>query len=490
MNITIDEDNKVKKLLFSLLIAFGFSIPITVFVISALFTNMELFLQFMINAPIRLIAILFIVTFILALSYIIMGQENKSKLSKIKAQLIVSFAILLTITLCLISNMYFGKFARPIALAGIFIAVLINKRSAYYCEIAIAVILILTEGFALGFTANSVVFTFSGMFSGVIMTLLVAKDDTRIKTVLTVVYMIPVAIAVSSAFYFVFFMYSWDTYRLVLLQSAIAPIVSGFVYLGVLPLFEVLFKVLTPYYLTEITDVNKGLLFKLATVAPGTFNHSLSVANLAGACALNIGENVRLARACGYYHDIGKITDPSIFTENQMNEETNPHDRLTPELSVNLIKKHVSAGVDILTKKGFPEEIIKAAAEHHGTMPITYFYTKAKKYTDGYVDVKDYSYDGPRPSSKITAILMIVDASEAAVRSLRDRTREKIDEIVKNIIEQRMELEQFDACDITFKDLQIIRKTLVDNFAGVYHERIEYPKLKILKRPDENESNK
>lgn len=485
MNSIEEKSRRKGEILLSIVIAIGFSLIITTCIFTALFTKIEEFVSMLNQAPIRVGAIYIIIALVLVQSYIIVQDGHLTRMTRIRAQCLVSFAILLTTALSLVTDLFFGPFARPIALAGIFIAVLINKRSAFFCEVVIAILFIIAEGFLYGFPANRIVFTMSGMFVGILMVLFVTKDDTRLRTMLTTVIMVPIAIAVSSAFYLVFFNFSWSEYKLLLIQSAISPIISGVVYLAILPLFEAIFKVITSYYLAELSDVNKSLLGELARKAPGTFNHSFAVSNLAAACALNIGENPRLARCCGLYHDIGKLSDPSVFTENQLSEEENPHNRLTPELSVNLIKRHVSYGKDLLTAQRYPEEIIKAAIEHHGTMPITYFYTKAKKFTDGYVNVRDYSYDGPLPSSKITAILMIVDASEAAVRALTNRSREKIDEIIKNIIEERMELEQFDACGITFKDLQIIRTTLVDNFAGVYHDRIEYPKLKIVKKANE-----
>lgn len=466
-----------------------FAYAILAFILSGLFTNVAVFSELLIGGNIwRTVFLGLVLMFMFTLSYVIIGKSQPKGMSKIKAYLIICFAITLTICACLLTDMYFTRYARPFALAGIFVAVMINKRTAIYSEIIIGTIFILVESFMYPVSSEIVVPAITSMLSGIIMTMIVAKDDKRIKTMATVVLVIPLYAIVTTALYFTYFEWSVSGLLYAILQSAVAPIVTGFVYIGILPVFEGIFKVTTPYYLTEITDINKGLLFKMSREVPGTFNHSMSVANLAATCALAIGEDSRLARAAGYYHDIGKTIDPSVFTENQKGE-VSPHDKLTPELSVSLIKRHVQAGVEILKKNGFPKEIIAACAEHHGTMPITYFYTKAKKFTDGYVDVKDYSYDGPLPSTKISAIIMICDACEAAVRSLPQRTQEAIDEKVKGIIEERMELEQFDACEITFKDLQVIRYTLVDALSGVYHERISYPKLRIMKMPEQNNTS-
>lgn len=466
-----------------------FAMAIEILVLTKLFTNVSVFTVLAVEGNgLRVLFLGIVITFMFALSYIIMGRGRPKDISHIKAFLILSFAIILTICTCLVTDMYFSRYARPFALAGIFIAVMINRRTAIYSEIIIGTIFMLIEGLLSPISNEIVVPSITSMLSGIIMTMLVAKDDKRIRTMITVVFVIPIYAFVTTALYFSYFDWSWSGVLSAVVQTAVSPVITGFVYIGILPVFEGIFKVTTPYYLTEITDINKGLLFKMSKEATGTFNHSMSVANLAASCALAIGEDARLARACGYYHDIGKTIDPSVFTENQK-DGVNPHDKLTPELSVSLIKRHVQAGVEMLKKEGFPKEIIAAVAEHHGTMPITYFYTKAKKFTDGYVDVKDYSYDGPLPSSKISAIIMIVDACEAAIRSMRSRDMESIDETVRGIIEERMELEQFDNCEITFRDLQVIRYTLVDALSGVYHERISYPKLHITKKPEQSDGS-
>ena len=423
------------------------------------------------------------IAFTMGLSNVVLKLDGNENV--IKSQLMLYFAMFFTVVMCFVTDLYFDEFARPMALAGIFIAVTLNKRAAVYANVALAVIFILVETFAKGFSQITVVPSLCGMFAGVIMAIFISRDDTRLRTVFTMVGMIPVYTVLALVFYSIFYVYSWDTLKVVLLQSAFSPILSGFLFLGILPIYEAIFKVVTPYYLSELMDINKGLLFKLSVEAPGTFNHSLAVANLSGACALALGEDVRLARATSYYHDVGKLSDPSVFKENLITDEQNIHDKLTPELSVNLIKRHVTYGVELLKKKGLPKEIINGALEHHGTLPIKFFYYKATKFTDGYVDMAEYSYEGPRPTSKLTAIIMIVDASEAAVRTIQDRTRSKIDEVIKGIIEERMELEQFNDCNITFRDLQIIRRTLVDNFAGIYHERIEYPKLKLSRKQND-----
>jgi putative nucleotidyltransferase with HDIG domain len=212
--------------------------------------------------------------------------------------------------------------------------------------------------------------------------------------------------------------------------------------------------------------------------APGTFNHSIVVANIAEACASAIGEDALLARTCAYYHDIGKLRRPEFFKENQA-DDYNPHDDLTPELSANVIKSHTQDGYKLIMKNRLPKVIADVCIEHHGTLPILYFYGKAKKFTDGEVDITQYSYAGPKPKTKIAAIIMIADGCEAAARSLQDRSRENVKKVVRQIVNERMELGQFEDCEITLKEINIIIHTVVNNLTGIYHNRIEYPKVNL-----------
>ena len=183
------------------------------------------------------------------------------------------------------------------------------------------------------------------------------------------------------------------------------------------------------------------------------------------------------ARAAAYYHDMGKLKQPEYFAENQT--DYNPHDELSPELSTDIIRSHTRDGHDIILKYHLPEVLADVAMEHHGTMPIRYFYAKASKFTEGELDVENFSYAGPKPQSKIAAIIMISDACEAVTRTLVEKTTENVEKAVKDIIGERMKYGQFDDCDLTMNDLDIIRQTLVASLAGMFHQRVTYPKLKI-----------
>jgi putative nucleotidyltransferase with HDIG domain len=267
-----------------------------------------------------------------------------------------------------------------------------------------------------------------------------------------------------------------------MLVSIICAVFSGplaaTIFTLLLPIFEAIFKKVSHFKYSELTDHKATLIKKLIKNAPGTFNHSIVVSNIAEACAAAIDEDSLLARTCAYYHDIGKLRRPEFFKENQT-DGINPHDDLTPELSTNIIRSHAQDGYQLVLKHGLPKEIADVCLEHHGTLPILYFYNKAKKFTDGEVDVKQYCYAGPKPQSKIAAIVMIADGCEAVIRTLKDRSRENVLKTVNKIIDDRMDLGQFDECEITIKELDIIAETIVNNCTGIYHSRVKYPKIKL-----------
>ncbi len=246
------------------------------------------------------------------------------------------------------------------------------------------------------------------------------------------------------------------------------------------PVFESLFGILTNAKLREITDHEAPLLKRLINEAPGTFNHCLSVASFAEVCAMAIGENVLLTKACAYYHDMGKLSSPMYFSENQ-NREVNPHDNLLPEVSADILRKHTTYGYELCKQNNIPEEISTITIEHHGTLPMAVFYNKAKQLTDSDVDLDDYRYHGQLPTTKIAAIIMICDASEAAIRSMGKPSAEQVDKLLTGIISERIELHQFDDCDITMSDLNTIRETIKSAYGGIVHSRVQYPQGDVRK---------
>jgi putative nucleotidyltransferase with HDIG domain len=253
-------------------------------------------------------------------------------------------------------------------------------------------------------------------------------------------------------------------------------VLCGLATLFVQPLiyiYEKLFGLVSDVSLLELSDTNTKLLKELSNKAPGTFHHSLNVANLAEASANEIGANAMLIRVGALYHDIGKMKNPTYFTENQATG-INPHDELSPRESAKIIIDHTLDGIEIAKKNNLPDRVIDFIRTHHGTSLVYYFYRKEKDLIED-TDPNDFRYPGPQPYSKETAILMMCDSVEAASKSLKEPTSTKIDKFVESIIDKQMEDGQFLNANITFKEIQSIKKVLKTKLANIFHLRIEYP---------------
>jgi putative nucleotidyltransferase with HDIG domain len=240
--------------------------------------------------------------------------------------------------------------------------------------------------------------------------------------------------------------------------------------------FEKVFGLITDVTLLELSNTNNKLLRQLALKAPGTFQHSMQMANLAEAAIYEIGGNPLLIRTGAMYHDIGKMDSPLYFIENQTTG-INPHDELTFDESATIIIEHVINGIEKARKNNLPEQIIDFIRTHHGTRRTEYFYTLAKQENpDEEIDPAVYTYPGPEPFSKETAVLMMADTVEAASRSLKKPDEEAISNIVDSVIDKQIESHQFDNAPITFRDIKTVRKIFKKMLMNIYHLRIEYPK--------------
>ena len=238
-------------------------------------------------------------------------------------------------------------------------------------------------------------------------------------------------------------------------------------------LYEKVFGLVSDVSLLELSDTNSKLLKELSNKAPGTFHHSLNVANLAEAAANEIGANAMLVRVGALYHDIGKMESPTNFTENQLSG-FNAHDDLDPKESAAIIIGHVINGIEMARKRNIPDRVIDFIRTHHGTSAVYYFYKK-EEARSGAAAIEDFQYPGPIPFSKETAILMMADSVEAASKSLKEPTSTKIDSFVEKIIDGQMEQGQFLNANITFKEIQTIKKVLKKKLNNSYHLRVEYP---------------
>ena len=254
-------------------------------------------------------------------------------------------------------------------------------------------------------------------------------------------------------------------------------LLNGLLMLFVQPLiyiYEKLFGLVSDVSLLELSDTNSKLLKELSDQAPGTFHHSLQVANLAEAAANEIGANTLLVRVGALYHDIGKLKQPKYFSENQIAPDS-PHDSLTPKQSAKIIIDHVLDGILIAQKNKLPDRVIDFIRTHHGTSSVYYFYKKQLEFDPEGTNIEDFQYPGPRPFSKETAILMMADAVEAASKSLKAPDIGQLDLFIENIISGKMEEGQFNASNITLAEIETVKKVLLRKLINVYQLRIEYP---------------
>ncbi|MBD5638483.1 HDIG domain-containing protein [Clostridium botulinum] len=266
------------------------------------------------------------------------------------------------------------------------------------------------------------------------------------------------------------------------LFTLIGGVLSAILTIGLLPLFENLFGIVTTIKLLELSNPNNPLLKKLLLEAPGTYHHSILVGNLAEVAAEVVNGNPVLARVSAYYHDIGKTKRPYFFKENQIGKE-NPHDKISPNLSTLIITSHVKDGLELAKEYKIPKVIQDIIQQHHGTSLVKYFYITMKNNSERPEDVneEDFRYPGPIPKSKEAAIIMLADGVEAAVRSINEPTKGKIEEMVNKIIKARLDEGQLDDCDLTLKEIGLIRDAFLKVLISIYHQRIEYPEDKWIK---------
>ena len=269
------------------------------------------------------------------------------------------------------------------------------------------------------------------------------------------------------------------------LASLFIGVFTGGLVLAIMPLIENVFKVATDATLFELTDFNHPLLRTMQVEAPGTYHHSLMVANLSENAAIAVGANPILCRACSLFHDIGKMAQPHYFTENQ-GEFGNPHNRQNPAMSALIIKSHVKEGIDMARENGLPKIIRDVIRQHHGTTLVKYFYHQAKKkikqeklpygeLVDDEPDESTYRYDGPKPKFKESAIIFFADSVEAAARSLPKVTQHSIEELLEKIFQDRLEDNQLDECPLTLEEVAKIKESFIKTTLNMLHSRIEYP---------------
>ena len=392
--------------------------------------------------------------------------------------IVVAITYILSVSTARFVNM----FMMPISFASLILLVLTNRRTSIIATIGTALFLLatfvspdmLTNSLDIYVLIAAIV---TNLMTAVCINTLASKHYTRLKFMLVSALAALVAVPIS-----------------VIMTCAMNDISMGVVYnlawsygghvgaiilsLPFCAIFEGIFNIADDFKLAELTSLSHPLLKRLASEAPGTFNHSLVVGNLAEACAESIGENPHLARCGAYYHDIGKLKSPNYFSENQSNY--NPHDELIPEVSVSMITAHTLFGEILAKKYHLPKEVIAICREHHGTTPVGYFYRKALAMTeDGDLPTLDFTYAGPKPQTKVAAIIMIADTVEAACRSYMPETKDEFVARINNLIDEKLSLGQFDDCPITIQEIATVKNTIIDVLPSIHHSRVNYDKRKL-----------
>lgn len=359
------------------------------------------------------------------------------------------------------------SFAVPIALASLLVAVLWDTRLSAVVTLFLAIYLA-SQG-DLGYPL-----LWTGMLGGLAGGWSVRRIRRRTHFYESLLFIVAGhALAIGAIALMRF--WSWGELATGLSWGALSAALAVFVAMGLLPILEWASGRTTDLTLLELADLNRPLLKRLLLEAPGTYHHSIIVGNLADSAAERIGANSLLARVGAYYHDIGKMERPGYFIENQR-QGVNPHDQLPPQASARIVARHVEDGVEMAGAAGLPEVVIDFIREHHGTTCLTYFWHKAVQEEPVRAPAEqDFCYPGPRPRSKETAVVMLADSVEAASRVIRDPTPERFREVVRRIVQMKLDERQLEGAALTFQDLAIVEDQFVETLSGIHHHRIDYP---------------
>ncbi|MDR0464556.1 MAG: HDIG domain-containing protein [Treponema sp.] len=413
-----------------------------------------------------LILLLFIIFIILQGKSILQKDLNDREQYLLAAA--IGFYIIGSVLIKYLSEGYITipiSLAIPTALFIMLFAVFFGKRLA----IIMAIALPLGAHFAGAFDNNSYIIA---LISGVAASIVLHNAQNRMSLIKAGL-IIAAANCIAVIVMLLINRANIADYPVPLFWAAINGVICGMLILGFLPPLEYALNAVTPFRLMELSDLNAPVLKKLFTAAPGTYSHSLMVANLAEQACQDIGANAMLARVGAYYHDIGKMDNPDYFVENQTSH--NRHDEIAPRLSATIIRSHVKLGVEKASSLGLPKDVISIISEHHGNSIISWFYNKATE-NEVTVNSEDFSYPGSPPKSKESAIVMLADITEAAVRTLTKPTAAKIEKFIQQLFQEKIDHGQLSESDLSFRDVEVIKKAFVKVLAGYYHSRIEYPK--------------
>jgi putative nucleotidyltransferase with HDIG domain len=408
-----------------------------------------------------LVALVLLMLFLFLKKYRKEVYENNTKVTFI----FFNILLLVFVTTLVINYNEALVFVVPLCILPLILKTFFDARLGLFVHVLTVLIL----GFVV---PNSFEYIFLQIITGIVTILTVSELYKRANLFVSVGQITLIYVVAYLAFHTIhegnLNNIQWFTLSLFLLNGMITLFVQPLIYI-----YEKIFGLVSDVSLLELSDTNSKLLKELSNKAPGTFNHSLQVANLAEAAANGIGANAMLVRVGALYHDIGKMDNPTYFTENQITN-VNPHDEISPKESARIILDHVIKGIELARKNNIPDRVVDFIRSHHGTSLVYYFY-KRQLELDSDVNESDFRYAGPLPFSKETAILMMADSVEAASKSLKNPTFLIIDEFVEKIIAGQMKANQFVNADITFREIETIKKIFKLKLTNIYHLRVEYP---------------
>ncbi len=404
------------------------------------------------------------------LIYIFINKFRQEILGSIKKSGFILFIILLfsCVTSFIIKFKPFDLYIVPLAIVAILLKTFYDTKLAIF----VYVVTVLIIGF---WAPNSFEFIFLNTTAGIVALLSLTNLYRRNKLFVTSAWLLITYIVLYAGIS----LYQEGNFKNFNLDNVLFFCANALLVLSSIPLiyiFEKIFGFLSDATLLELSDSNQPLLRKLAELAPGTFQHSLQVANLSEEAIFIIGGNPLLVRAGALYHDIGKIENPMFFIEN-LTGEINPHEKFDFERSAEVIVGHVTKGVEIALKRKLPEQIINFIRTHHGTLTVHYFYRSyIKQYPRSEVDISHFSYPGPKPSTREMVVVMMADSVEAASRTIQNHNENDLNALVDNIINNQLKDGQFNESEITLKDIETVKAIFKKKLRNIYHVRIEYPK--------------
>ncbi len=373
----------------------------------------------------------------------------------------------------------------PMALTALVIIELLGRREAIIATAILTIFMAFTLSFTEAFAHFDTIIVVSSiicnMVTAMFMLFLVSQHFSRLRFIVSTFFGAILGTVITALSTIAAGALSQSAFEpMTILWNCVYGLAGNvgciLVFMPLVAIFEGIFNIADDFKLDELSNLNHPLLKRLSSEAPGTFNHSLVVGNLAEACAQAIGENPHLARCCAYYHDVGKLKSPEYFAENQ--STYNPHDELIPEVSVRMITSHTIFGEILLKQYHMPKEIKDVALQHHGTSPVGYFYRKALSLTEGDIDMNGYAYAGPKPQTKIAAIIMIADTCEAALRAYFPDSKEEFENRINSLVDEKIKLNQFDECPISMGEIATVKRTIMEVLPSVHHSRVDYDKDK------------